>query len=75
MTQQEWEAAVDAALAGLRRDLVACQPEAVEIRIDAGMIERENWNTGWMEAEPTEGRTITIEIKGGARVLKGEPIR
>jgi len=75
MTQQEWEQAVDAALVSLRRDLVAAGPGSVEFRVDGGMVKRENWNTGWIEAEPTEGRTITIEIKGGARVERGEPIR
>lgn len=57
----------------LRRDLASATSWSVNFAV--GIEHRDNWLSGWRESFPTDGRTITIEINGGARETEGEPIR
>jgi len=39
----------------------------VSVHVARGISYHDNYETGLVEAEPTDGRTITIEVHGGAR--------
>ncbi len=45
--------------------------ETLNITIEVGTIQRDNYETGFVEHQPTNGRTVTIEINGGAHHDKG----
>lgn len=48
------------------------EPSA-EVQIDSGSYRWSNTESGWMEAAPSKGRTVTIKVHGGARELQGPP--
>lgn len=66
---------IDALLAQLRQYLESPDAE-IESEVEAGYVERENWNTGFIESEPDGSRTLRlrIRVKGGASVKRGTPI-
>jgi hypothetical protein len=64
---------VEEFLSFLRAQMLAAE-DHIEVRVAAGMIERDNWATGFRESFPTQGRTITIKLHGGEQVTKGAPI-
>jgi hypothetical protein len=45
----------------------------VVVNVEAGFIRRGNHRTGYMEAEPTGGKTITITINGGGGMRDESP--
>ena len=48
--------------------------EDFTIQFSVGIVHRDNFVTGYRESEPTNGRTIHIEINGGAQEVEGPPI-
>lgn len=69
VTAPEVERITDA----VRQALLAA--ETADVKISRGMVERDNWNTGLVQYEPTSGTTFEISVNGGARIVQGEPIR
>lgn len=45
----------------------------LEVDMSAGFVRRPNYDTNYMEHEPTGGRTLTLKIKGGGRIVDEDP--
>jgi hypothetical protein len=57
------DAVIDQVVAMIRAML---REPIVSVRISTGVRYHDNYDTGIVEAEPTAGRTVTIDVNGGA---------
>ena len=50
--------------------MLADDTRTVDVLLEAGVVKRENWDTGQIEAAPNGSFTFTIKINGGASVTR-----